>query len=178
MPPENELKPFYGKWQWPLARMQPGDWFVVDHARRDPEAVRSYVTMQGSRIGKYFSVAASDPENPGFCRVTCTRPPSLREEPSASTLDYEKVAVKMVDWYGVDLDAVLPWSILPARGKAFVRAARLQAPPVERMIVRIDIQDGWIGLVFKPDGFEVHGLAIGTSPDAWKPEPSIDEVMQ
>lgn len=174
-----EVRPHYGRWTWPLSWMKPGEFFIVDHARRDPEDLRKYVSVRAAQLNKRFSVAARDPEHPGYCRVSCVEFDAGGEEPEVNVMDFDKVETKMVDWYGVDLGAVLPWSVLPARGKAFVAAAQLSAPPVKRMIVRIDIPDGWAGLVFKSEGFDVYGLPAGTAISNWKlEEPSIDEVMQ
>jgi len=174
-----ELKPFYGKWNWPLKDMQPGEFFTVDHSRRDPEAVRSYVSMQGARLGKYFSINAHDPERPGFCRVTCTQPPSLREEPQAIVLDYEKARIKVNEWYGLNLDSAVPWHLLPKehREQAFIEAKQLKAPPVRRMIVTTEVPDGWFGLVFKADGFEFHPLDPNTSLEAWQ-EMQLPAMME
>jgi len=163
-----ELRPFYGKWNWPMRDMVPGDLFVVDHAIRDPEAVRNYVTMNATRLGKFFSVNARDPERPGYCRVTCTPAPSQREEPQESVLSCEVGITKLGEWYGINFNDTRLWGTLaPQNGWSLIEAKQLKAPPFKRAIVKTDVPDGWFGFVYHPFGFEVHRIEPGTPIEAW-----------
>jgi hypothetical protein len=173
-----EVKPFAGRWTWPLSQMQPGEYFVVDHVRKHPEQVRAYVSMRAASLMKRFSVNADDPEMPGYCRVTCVPLDKERREPQGAVMDYAKLHPKLAQWYGLELNAAVPWGAFAAKQKAFVEAEQLELPPVPRVIVRTELPDGWFGLVFKRNGFEFYPLKPGSSLKSWQvDEPQIDEVM-
>ncbi len=176
-----EVKPFYGKWNWPIRDMEPGQYFVVDRDRRSAEAVRSYVSMAGVRVGKYFSINANDPDRPGFCRVTCTKPPTERGLDDAKrdllVLDYGKANEKMLKWYGVELGQDLPWNNFTTGERGFIEAKQLQSPPYKRMFVMTDVE-GNFGLVLKPDGVEFYPFPKGATPRQWVYAPTLEEVMQ
>lgn len=66
-----EVQPFRGRWTWPFAEMQEGEFFRVDQALRAKGAVANLAYVRGSKLGRRFSVT-DDPEHVGFTRVVCT----------------------------------------------------------------------------------------------------------
>lgn len=61
-----------GRWVWPFAVMQSGDFFFVAHDDRDPEKLRKLVAVRAAQLGKQFSVEKHWRE--GMTRVQCTGP--------------------------------------------------------------------------------------------------------
>jgi hypothetical protein len=58
-----------GRWAWPFAQMEHGDFFEVMPEDRSLEKIRNMAGTRGYQLGKSFRVAFS-PEN-GAARVTC-----------------------------------------------------------------------------------------------------------
>lgn len=63
------IEPVHGRWVWPFAQMQAGDWFLVAHADRDPDALRNLVSVRGSQLAKRFSFTKHHRE--GIAKVEC-----------------------------------------------------------------------------------------------------------
>lgn len=169
-----EVKPRYGKWSWPLKHMKPGDWFVVDHARRDPEDVRGYVKLRSSQLSKRFSVAANDPERPGYTRVTCV--PFERDEAAQSDgieLAPEKAHDKFREWYAWDMGD-LPYGELFHKRKAVVTVDQVVKPAVKRVI--FDVPEHHLGAILHRDCIEFISLPKGATIASWKVE-AVEDIM-
>lgn len=170
-----EVKPQYGRWRWPLGWMKPGDWFVVDHARRDPEQVRQYVSVRASQLGKRFSVIASDPERLGYSRVTCVPVVGYEEEEQSDGIELapEKAHDKFREWYAWDLGD-LPYGELFYKRKAVVMVEQVATPPVKRII--FDVPEHHLGAILHPDCIEFISLPKGAMIASWKVE-AVEDIM-
>lgn len=169
-----EVKPLYGRWHWPYTFMQPGDWFIVDQALRNGEAVRHHATVRAAQLGIILSTTVNDPEHPGFTRVT-RRSHSDQGTPDGEVVDYGTAATKLADWYGFNIDE-LPFGRIEAGVAVKIDAVQRKPPSVRRLLV--EFLEKKLGLVFERDGFTVEQLAKSATMESWKSEgPSLDDVM-
>lgn len=61
--------PATGQWRWPFRQMEPGQYFHVSHADRNPEAVRAFAMTRASYFGLPLSVQANATDIPGCARI-------------------------------------------------------------------------------------------------------------
>lgn len=168
-----EVKPLYGRWHWPYTFMQPGDWFIVDQALRNGEAVRQHATVRAAQLGIFLSTTVSDPKHPGFTRVT--RRPLEESKADGVLLIYGKAGEKLRTWYGFNIDE-LPFGQLYHGRKARVDVEQSQVPSVKRMMVDIP-GSGRVGFVFDPAGFDVLVLREHETFESWKEELKLEDIM-
>lgn len=89
------IEPKYGRWAWPFRAMEPGDWFTVKHADRDPGLVAQMAYVRATQMGKRFSVDKDF--QPGLLKVECVPPTSLDKHAPEAIIDvmnwgmYEKL---------------------------------------------------------------------------------------
>jgi len=175
-----ELKPFYGKWNWPIGEMQPGDSFIVDKMRRPTDAIRSYVSMAAVRKGKYFSIRGDDPDHPGYTVVTCTLPPMERsaDEALISVVDGELFKAKFWEWYRYNVDE-MPWGPNVRLGKR-IDVEQVKEPLVKRVIYpTTDKIMGTLGFTLDEKGFDIIGLDERETAESWlqRDEDMLKEIL-
>lgn len=171
-----EVGPIYGRWHWPFKVMKPGDWFIVDHAIRDPEEVRQLASVRASQLGIRVSVNKVCPEYPGFTKVSY---PDITEEerkPIGRLLKFEQAAPKVMDWYGYDLSQ-LPAGELYHRKRARIATPQLREPSVERIMFDFP-GSGRLGLLFDPAGFDVEVVGDNETIESWaRGSLTLEDVM-
>lgn len=172
-----EVKPVYGRWHWPFRSMEPGDWFVVDHALKLPSDVGHYVNVRSTQLGIPLRFMQDDPDRPGYCRVTR---PDTQAQPEAKVIEasWELAKNKLREWYGVHIDE-LPYGMAYLHETSRVDRPQVVKPSVEAMIFDAREYEWIIGITFDAEGFTLHRLPRGTGASGWKPgELKLDEVMQ
>lgn len=168
-----EVKPQYGRWTWPFSWMKEGEYFHVDHARRNPEDVRVYVSVRAAQLNKRFSVKANDPERPGYCRVTCVPRGDAADEPKCIALDYLQAKQKLREWYGWDVGKLDDMVYGENKGTV-AKVKQIAQPPVERIM--FPYAPWTLGAILRPDEIEFVSFEEGATPDSWKHEEPFDKL--
>lgn len=134
-----EIVPVNGRWVWPFAMMEEGDWFEVSKIRRDPEKLRHMTHVRGSQLGVQFKFEKQSPANPLNVRVTRTGF-DLAEDEASLALRYDVMRDLIAQAYGLNSDD-LPWTMLDYGQSHERRAERHEDVPRELFYVRIG--DKW-----------------------------------
>lgn len=167
-----EVRPQWGRWIWPLSQMEEGDWFLVDNALRNPEAVRNYVSVQAARLGKRFAVEKKPLEHPGFCRVTCGGRP---EAPRREQVDYQSIMAVLKRYYPTAKIDNLKWTGLDM-GECEERKAQCVEAPEYRDFVAVIPNDWTFTVELRDDGFAIERVEQGTTLSSWRVK-RLQEVM-
>lgn len=170
-----ELKPIHGRWSWPLGWMKPGEFFYVDHARRNPEEVRQYVGVRAAQLSKRFSVMANDPDRPGYARVTCVPLDAKKAEPIMSKLDYEKAGIKLSQWYGFPIHHIQAGDLW-GKGRTVNEVKQVEKPPVKYLVFPFPPFDQ-VGAIMDEDGIEFQVVPEGMSAENWAAAAELAQIM-
>lgn len=172
-----KIEPKYGRWQWPLRVMKPGDYFVVDKTLRSTEEVRHLMSVRAAQLGVRFSVSAHPPEFPGYTKVEMI-PNEAQEfkKPDGQIVDYGTARTKLLEWYGYQLDQ-MPFGPLAMRGEAEVAVEQIEEPPVRRII--FDAGHDRVGAILDKHEIIFIALPAGSSLASWKwkDELTLEEIM-
>jgi hypothetical protein len=90
--------PEHGRWSWPFATMEPGQYFHVNNEDRPGERTRALAMLRGAQLSMKMSVMANDPDKEGYCRITYV---DAADDPTARDLSYPAFAKLMMRCYGI-----------------------------------------------------------------------------
>lgn len=161
-----ELRPHWGRWHWPLRDMKPGEYFIVGHELKPSEDVRNYVGVRGVQLCKSFSVAANDPEHPGFTRVTCVPFGRDADNNPAPVLKFESAAAKLMNWFAVDPDEAGVWKLEADHREVKVKALMVDPQAAERLV--FSYGRSTIGMSRKGDELTFVRLPQGWTLKVWE----------
>lgn len=159
-----------GRWAWPFKRMQPGQFFHVDHNDRHPEEVRQLAHVRAGTLGYSVSVRADDPEKPGFTRVEYVDKTRGEEDRDKS---YAATNSLLSTHYDFTFDDLNLWHLQdrPFEPQVLVedhlgRAVHCeQKPRFDKIVLKMDYAS--FGIEFFEDRLVVTGLPKGMTYAQW-----------
>lgn len=135
------IEPVNGRWIWPIADMDIGDYFHVAHEDREPERVRNYVKMRAYQLGRTFTVNKTGEEHEGFTRVTRVDP-QRQMAPTAPRVEYGSLKPRIDECYDKSFEAMgIPWPMFAVGQEFFAKSAQIVEPRREHYVLWMELPD-------------------------------------
>jgi hypothetical protein len=148
-----------GRWAWPFAQMEHGDFFEVMPEDRSLEKIRNMAGTRGYQLGKSFRVAFN-PEN-GAARVTCG---GKRLERTNEAMKAKVVRARIAALYDVEaFDEA--WERLRPGEEGFHAAPRRGYAGEEPFVAQIG--NFAYEMRFEAEGFRYVRLAYDATVEDW-----------
>lgn len=160
-----EIVPVNGRWVWPFAMMEEGDWFECSKLRRDPEKLRHMTHVRGSQLGVQFKFEKTSPANPVNVRVTRVGFGEQDDGAVELAIRYDVMRDLIAQVYGFNADD-LPWTIL-RRGESHEKLAQ-RHEDVPRELFYVQVPDQWrFAVELLPDRVRHTRLEDGETMKSW-----------
>lgn len=158
-----EIEPIHGRWIWPFAQMEEGDWFTVDNQLRPHGKIMNFAHVTAHRLGKRFSVTQLDG---CYTKVECVGEPEAK--PDVPETVEPKFALGLLRrCYDFD-PSLLHWTELDEGMVDEMEARQIEQPKFERMVV--DLPAGMTrcaGITMLPDRVRLEALPAGMTLTKW-----------
>jgi hypothetical protein len=157
------VPPTQGQWSWPFGKMEPGQYFHVNHEDRHPERVRQGAMIRAAQLAIKLSVRGNDPEQPGYARITYV---DISQEEVERELGPEATDRILKRCYGTTFDQLQAWHMQDKEwASQDFPAKRIKAPRLLVFVVEFTFAS--FGLTLGEDKITVTGLPKGTLYAQW-----------